>query len=137
VLFLWAVWPRLPDALAVITAWGFAYKALAWVWVKQNRRSPGYHLGLGYYTRANSEPCLLATRGRPGRPCARDVSALIVAPRREHSRKPDEQYAKIERLYPHLSKLELFARHRWPGWSVHGNEIISDVTLQAQTPEAL
>src|SRR3990172_1655930 len=70
VLFLWACWPMLPDALRVITAWGFEYKSLAWVWVKLNKSGKGFHWGTGYYTRANSEPCLLATRGNLPKPTA-------------------------------------------------------------------
>ena len=77
-------------------------------------------MGLGYWTRANSEPCLLATRGKPKRLNA-DVRQGIIAPRREHSRKPDEVHGRIERLVagPYL---ELFARAERPGWTVWGNE---------------
>ena len=131
-LFLWAVWPALPDALALIAAWGFEYKTVAWVWTKFNETSMGTHMGLGYYTRANTEPCLLAVRGTmPVK--AHDVQALIMTPVQEHSRKPDDQYRKIERLYdgPYL---ELFARRKRPGWHVWGNEVESDVMLQAMTP---
>lgn len=126
-LLLWATWPMLPDAFQVIRGWGFEYKALAWIWVKLRRRGLGLHMGLGYYTRANSEPCLLATRGRV-RVRAHDVLAVIMAPVREHSRKPDEQYSKIERLLdgPYC---ELFARRRHPGWAVWGNEVESDLIL--------
>jgi N6-adenosine-specific RNA methylase IME4 len=135
VLFLWAVWPRLPDALRVIDAWDFSYRSLAWVWVKLNRNSMGFHMGLGHYTRANSEPCLLATRGHPPKPKARDVQALIVSPVREHSRKPDDQYLKIERLYPQRRYLELFARRKWSQqWRVWGNEVDSDVHLAPGEP---
>lgn len=126
-LFLWAVWPLLADALQVIKAWGFEYKTIAWVWAKLNPSSMGFHTGLGYYTRANTEPCLLAVRGRmPTR--VKDVQALIVSPVRKHSHKPDEQYGKIERLYdgPYL---EMFARRKRPGWHAWGNEVESDVML--------
>lgn len=125
VLFMWAVWPRMPDALQVISAWGFEYKTCAFCWVKGNSL-PLFpddfkdKMGLGYWSRANSEPCLLATRGKPKRIHA-DVRQVIQAPLREHSRKPDEQYKRIERLVegPYL---ECFARQTWPGWSVWGNE---------------
>lgn len=122
VLFLWACWPLLPDALRVITSWGFMYKSVAWVWVKLNRSGKGFHWGTGYYTRANSEPCLLATRGNLPKPSVRDVHALIVSPVRQHSRKPDEQYSKVERLYPRGPHLELFARQQRPGWAAHGDQ---------------
>jgi N6-adenosine-specific RNA methylase IME4 len=77
-------------------------------------------VGMGYWTRANSEPCLLATRGKPKRINA-DVRQGIIEPRREHSRKPDCVPARIERLVegPYL---ELFARTQRPGWTVWGNQ---------------
>lgn len=129
VLFLWACWPMLADAFQVIAAWGFEYKTLAWVWVKANPSYTGFWKGMGYYTRANSEPCLLATRGKVAKPRARDVSAIIYAPVRRHSQKPDEQYGKIERLYPTGSRLELFCRRPRMGWDVWGNEVESDVEI--------
>jgi len=129
VLFLWACWPTLPDAMQVIEAWGFEYKTVAWVWVKLNKNSMGFFHGLGYYTRANTEPCLLATRGKVPKPKARDVQALICSPIREHSRKPDEQYEKIERLYPQGPYLEMFARRTRPAWHVWGNEVVSDIQI--------
>lgn len=130
-LFLWATWPHMPDALRVIDAWGFEYKSVAWVWVKANRSGFGHFMGMGYYTRANSEPCLLAVRGKMP-VAARDVLALIYSPVREHSRKPDEQYDKIDRLYPtgqFPRRLEMFARRTRPGWDVFGNEVENSVRL--------
>jgi len=133
-LFLWACWPVLPDALRVIQAWGFEYKTIAWVWAKLNRNNMGFFTGMGYYTRANTEPCLLAVRGRM--PVAvHDVQALIVSPVREHSRKPDEQYSKIERLYPGGPYLEMFARRSRPGWDVWGNEVDSTIAIMAGNKE--
>lgn len=129
VLFMWACWPMLPDALRVIEGWGFEFKTLAWVWVKMNPNGFSYFTGMGYYTRSNSEPCLLATRGNHPKPKARDVQALIASPVQAHSRKPDEQYSKIERLYPGGPYLEMFARRPRPGWHVWGNEVVSDVVL--------
>ena len=77
-------------------------------------------MGLGYWTRANTEACLLATRGHPKRLRA-DIRQLIVAPRREHSRKPEAIYERIERLVAG-PRLELFARQSRPGWTAWGNE---------------
>jgi N6-adenosine-specific RNA methylase IME4 len=118
VLFLWATDPLLPRALEVIDAWGFAYKTVGFYWVKENASGEGFFTGMGFWTRANPEQCLLATRGRPKRQAA-DVKRLVVAPRREHSRKPDEIYERIERLVdgPYL---ELFARASRPGWASWG-----------------
>ncbi len=120
-LLCWVTWPMLERCLAVIEAWGFTYKTLGFVFVKTNANGNGLAWGMGYYTRANPEPCLLATRGAPKRLYA-DVHSVIVAPRREHSRKPDEVYERIERLMPG-PYLELFARQERPGWDSFGNEV--------------
>jgi N6-adenosine-specific RNA methylase IME4 len=100
----------------VLEAWGFEYKSNA-VWVKDK-------LGLGYYVRNRHELLLIATRGdfRCPQPANRP-SSVIEAPRREHSRKPDETYEIIERMYPELPKIELFARQERPGWRQWGNEV--------------
>ena len=98
-LFMWAVMPQLPEALQVISAWGFSYKTCAFVWVKQTRDEERFATGMGYWTRANAELCLLATRGSPQRLNA-DVHQLVLAPRREHSRKPEEIASRIEKLVP-------------------------------------
>ena len=126
VLFCWVVWPSMPEALKVIEAWGFTYKTCAFCWNKGSTL-PLFpddfkaRMGLGYWTRANSEVCLLATRGKPKRQHA-DVRQIIQAPLREHSRKPDEVYGRIERLVdgPYI---ELFARQRRTGWDSWGNEV--------------
>jgi N6-adenosine-specific RNA methylase IME4 len=128
-LFLWAVMPELPGAIDVLRAWGFEYKTVGFTWAKQNRSGEGWFTGMGYWTRANAELCLLATRGSPQR-LAMDVQQLIVAPVREHSRKPDEAPPRIERLLagPYL---ELFARAERPGWTTWGNEIARREYLEA------
>ena len=120
VLFLWAIDPMLPDALELIKAWGFTYKTVAFTWAKINESGKD-PIGGGYWTRANPEMCLLATRGKPKRLNA-DVRQLLMAPRREHSRKPDEVYGRIEALVdgPYL---EMFARQTHPGWDSWGNEV--------------
>jgi N6-adenosine-specific RNA methylase IME4 len=127
VLFLWACWPNLHDALAVIDAWGFEFKTAAFVWTKAHagqlemfRDDADVQVGMGYWTRANTEPCLLATRGKPKRINA-DVRQAIIEPRRQHSRKPSLVYQRIERLVagPYV---ELFARARRIGWDSWGNE---------------
>ena len=106
----------------LIRAWGFTYKTVGFYWVKRNpgRDDASFFTGLGYWTRANPEQCLLATRGKPRRR-ARDVKRLVVEPRREHSRKPDVIRERIERLVegPYL---ELFARETKPGWDAWGAE---------------
>lgn len=127
-LFLWATWPMLKEAISVIESWGFNYKTCAFDWMKAHagqidlfRDDADALMGCGYWTRANSEPCLLATRGHPKR-LRRDVRMGIIEPRREHSRKPDCVYSRIERLVdgPYL---ELFARTNRPGWTSWGNQV--------------
>lgn len=127
VLFMWATWPTLPDALKLIEAWGFTYKTCGFDWMKAHagqiemfREDVDVQVGMGYWTRANSEPCLLATRGKPKRINA-DVRMGIIEPRRQHSRKPDCVPSRIERLVdgPYL---ELFARTQRQGWTVWGNQ---------------
>ena len=121
VLFLWTCWPHIFQAQRVIEAWGFTYSGLAWEWIKYNPRTNKFAYGLGYGTRKNVEPCLLARRGSPVL-LDRSQRDFIFAPRRQHSRKPDEQYARIERMFSG-PRLELFARQRRPGWDLCGHEI--------------
>lgn len=132
VLFLWAVDPMLPQAIEVGRAWGFEYKTVAFVWAKLRRETSErgnafdliwhklFPMGTGYWTRANPEICLLFTRGQPKRLSAA-VRKLIVAPRREHSRKPESVRHSIQQLVagPYL---ELFAREPAPGWDSWGNQ---------------
>lgn len=123
-LFLWATNPMLPQALEVMKAWGFTYKSVAFTWAKTTPRSTPeqtkYHIGLGYWTRANTETCLLGVRGKPKR-IARDVRQLIVAPRQEHSRKPAQFYSSVQRLVegPYA---DLFSRESREGWMAWGNQ---------------
>lgn len=115
ILFMWGIWSMMPHTLHVIESWGFKYKTCAFNWTKIGGR-----IGLGYWTRQQSEYCLLATRGKPKRLHA-DVRQAILEPRREHSRKPDCTHERIERLVggPYC---ELFGRQSRVGWSVFGNE---------------
>ena len=126
VLFLWATFPQLPEALRLIEAWGFTYKSVAFVWLKKNRKADSWFYGLGFWTRGNAEVCLLATRGHPKRQAA-NVHQFIIAPIQEHSRKPDEARDKIVALMGDVPRVELFARQSPPGWDVWGNEVESTV----------
>jgi len=119
-LFLWVTWPKLPEVLPVIEAWGFRYRTVAFVWVK--RTSTGkLTWGMGSWTRANTEPCLLATRGRPQRLDA-GVHQVVEAPVQAHSRKPPEVRERIVRLLGDVPRIELFAREAPAGWDAWGNE---------------
>jgi N6-adenosine-specific RNA methylase IME4 len=127
-LFLWTTDPLLPRALQVIAAWGFFYKTVAFTWVKTTKGGTGFPIGCGYWTRANPELCLLATRGRPQR-FSRSVRQLILSPRRAHSQKPEQVYESIESLVPG-PYLELFARTRRPGWASWGQEAETGISEQ-------
>lgn len=127
-LFLWVTFPTLREAFAVIDAWGFTYKTVAFVWIKQNKKTPSLFWGLGFWTRANAEICLLATKGKPKRQAA-NVHQVIVSPVEQHSKKPDEAKEKIISLIGDLPRIELFARQTTPGWDVWGNEVKSDISL--------
>jgi N6-adenosine-specific RNA methylase IME4 len=128
-LFMWATGPNLPQALFLMDWWGFRYSALAFIWIKTNPRQAGalfldefdsFHVGMGHTTRHNVELVLLGRHGSPKR-LRKDVRELIISPRREHSRKPDEVAERIE-LYAAGPYLELFARTTRPGWTCWGNE---------------
>lgn len=110
------------EALKVIEAWGFTYKSIAFQWVKQNRSGNGYFFGLGRWTRGNTEPCLLAVKGKPKRISA-SVGQLVFSPLRRHSQKPDEVRDRIVELMGDLPRIELFARETAPGWDSWGNEV--------------
>jgi len=121
VLFLWVTDPMLEKGLNLIRDMGFTYKTVAFTWVKKTKHGKD-HMGTGYYTRANPEMCLLATKGKPLQRKSKSVRQLMVSPLREHSRKPDEIYDRIEELFdgPYL---EVFARTRRSGWAALGNEV--------------
>jgi N6-adenosine-specific RNA methylase IME4/ParB-like chromosome segregation protein Spo0J len=135
-LFLWGVWPELPGALEVIKAWGFEYKTVGFLWIKTTEKAEvvtldgsGLHWGMGYWTRANTEFCLLATKGSPLR-LTEDVHQVVVAPVSAHSVKPEAVAQRIESLLvgPYL---ELFGRRPRSRWTVWSNEHFSDSLFEA------
>ena len=133
-LFLWATPPCLPESLQVIAAWGFEYKTTVFAWVKTNKRQNQLSFvpddfidrfyGIGHWTASNIELCLgaLKPNGRLNRQ-SKSISQIILAPRREHSRKPDEVRNKIVELCGDLPRIELFARQQAEGWTSWGNEL--------------
>lgn len=122
ILFMWVTMPKLDECFEVIQAWGFEYKTCAFTWVKQNRKSDSLFWGMGRWTRANAELCLLATKGNPKRISAA-VHSVIINHIREHSRKPDEARDRIVQLCGDIPRIELFARQQIDGWDCWGNEI--------------
>lgn len=128
ILFLWVTFPTIREAFSVIDAWGFQYKTVAFAWVKQNRKSDSLFWGMGYWTRANMELCLLATKGHPKRLSAA-VHQIITAPVEQHSKKPDVVRDKIVTLAGDIPRIELFARQVTQGWDVWGNEVPSSINF--------
>ena len=122
-LFLWVTAPCLPEGIELIEKWGFTYKTIAFTWIKKNKKANTLFWGMGYYTRANAEFCLLATRGKTLKRIARNVHSVIESKVREHSRKPDEVRDRIVALFGDLPRIELFARQKTDGWDVWGNEV--------------
>jgi N6-adenosine-specific RNA methylase IME4 len=145
-ILMWCTFPYLSEQIKLFDHWGFRYRTQFLTWIKLNPKgydqpkddpnyAPGkqytlytdglFHsvfFGTGYYAKANPEVCLLGMRGQV--PTISDaVSSVILAPRREHSRKPDEAYSRIEGVFGDVPRIELFARHRAAGWSVAGNSI--------------
>jgi N6-adenosine-specific RNA methylase IME4 len=119
-LFLWVPLRSVFLVKPLMEAWGFSFSGSAFAWAKLNPRGEGFFMGGGYGTRKNAEVCWLGRRGAPKRK-SMGVRELIVAPVRQHSRKPDDVYGRIEELCdgPYL---ELFARQQWPGWTCVGDE---------------
>ncbi len=124
ILFMWCTDPLLHKQIPIVEKWGFKYKTVGFYWIKtnKNRIKNYYFKGTGLWTRANPEICILATKGKPHR-VGTNVDRLVVAERREHSRKPDEVRSRIIELAGDLPRIELFARQQVDGWDNWGNEL--------------
>ncbi len=118
-LWLWATNPMLPQAIAVMAAWGFEFKT-AGHWTKLTKHGK-VAFGTGYVLRCAGEPFLIGTRGRPI--TSRSVRSIVMGRVREHSRKPDEAFEAAEQLMPEARRLELFSREARPGWWSWGDEV--------------
>lgn len=146
-VLMWCTFPYLDAQIKLFERWGFRFRTQFLTWIKLNPRGfdipqddPNYSaskdyvryagdglyhsvfFGVGYYAKSNPEVCLLGMRGQV--PTVSDaVSSVILAPRREHSRKPTEAYERIEGVFGDVPRIELFARNRHPGWDAAGNGI--------------
>lgn len=129
ILFMWITGPflALGAHIPIMKAWGFKPSGMGFVWIKLNPNAPGLFMvrqdlamGGGFTTRKNAEYCLIGKRGKSVRLDA-SVHEVIIAPRRQHSRKPDEVFTRIER-YCAGPRLEMFARESRDGWSSFGNQ---------------
>jgi len=156
-MFMWVTLPHMTTGLEVMKAWGFKYKTGAFVWIKTPRGDKraykiplvellkamaepkkvvklglewlSLHWGLGHYTRSNAEIVLLGTRGKPKRVDKSVHSVVIEQHTGRHSGKPEEVHRRIEKLMGDVSRCELFAREKQPGWDVWGDEIECDFEL--------
>lgn len=122
VLFLWITFPCLKEGISVMESWGFTYKTCGFNWVKRNKKKDTYFMGLGFWTRSNSEVCLIGTKGHPKR-VSKAVCQICDARVMEHSRKPAEIRERIVELCGDVPRIELFARETTEGWECLGDEI--------------
>ena len=122
VLFLWITFPCLKEGISVMESWGFTYKTCGFNWVKRNKKKDTYFMGLGFWTRSNSEVCLIGIKGHPKR-VSKAVPQGCDARVMEHSRKPSEIRDRIVELCGDVPRIELFARETVKGWDCLGDEI--------------
>ena len=135
-LFLWVLSSRLSDGLAVMKAWGFEYKTVAFCWVKTSKKTGMPNCRVGTFTLGGIELCLLGLRGKLKRETL-NIRQVFLCPRTQHSKKPSKIREDITLLYGDLPRIELFARKphtliedpSWKGWDVWGNEVESDIEL--------
>jgi N6-adenosine-specific RNA methylase IME4 len=124
-LFLWTSSPHLPQAIALMEAWGFTYKTVAFCWDKQK-------INPGYYTMSQVELVLVGTKGLIPKPRgSRNERQFFSEKRTVHSKKPDEIRKRIFNMFPTQKKIELFARQASDGWDVFGNQVEGSIQLPA------
>ncbi|HHT9135839.1 MAG TPA: MT-A70 family methyltransferase [Candidatus Wunengus sp. YC60] len=128
VLLMWWVASQPKEAIALVEAWGFTIKTMtAFNWVKTTKTGK-LDFGMGFWTRAGSECCLLAVKGKPKRINA-GIRAVIQAERGKHSEKPHIFREQIVKLMGDQKRIELFARHQFEGWDVFGNEVENSINI--------
>lgn len=126
VCFMWATFPNIAEALNVLEKWGFIYKTAAFVWIKQNKNKDSLYIGMGAYTRANAEVCLLGISKKTKASeivKSHSVRQVIISRKEEHSKKPAETRDRIVELLGDSQRIELFARQQISGWDCWGNEV--------------
>ena len=126
ILFLWVTFPQLQEGLDVIKAWGFKYKTLGFSWIKTNKKNGKPFFGIGYYTKSNCEVCLIGIKGKPIK-ASNNVSSVVISPREQHSKKPEEVRNRIEEFVGGgRNMIELFARQSADRWDCWGLEAPDD-----------
>ena len=129
VVFIWATSPRLDFAIDLLRHWGLTYRGVAFTWVKTKKDgltpigAQGVRPSIVKPTTEFVLAASMTPKGRPMQIADEGVPHTVLAPRTEHSRKPDDVHRRIERLYPDAAKLEMFARREMSGWDVWGNEV--------------
>ena len=121
ICFMWMTFPMIREGISVMEAWGFTPKTVGFTWGKLYSNGKPF-MGMGCWTRSNSEVCYIGIKGRPKRVSAAVRSLVLTVPER-HSKKPDIVRDKIVELCGDLPKIELFARERHAGWDAWGNEV--------------
>ena len=121
---MWVTSPHLDQGIELMTAWGFKYTTIGFIWDKV-RVNPGY------YTMSQCEICIIGKKGKiPSPRGARNVRQYIKSKRTKHSEKPLEVQHRITKMFPNQNKIELFARRAGvKDWSFWGNEVQSDISL--------
>ena len=124
--FMWVTDSHIDEALEVLRSWGFAYKTIAFNWIKTTSKG-NYCKNVAPWTMKSSEICLLGIKGRMTKyKQANNIESLVIAQRTQHSQKPNEVRKRIEDLFGDLPRIELFAREKTDGWDVWGDEIVDD-----------
>ena len=124
--FMWVTDSHIDEALEVLRSWGFAYKTIAFNWIKTTSKG-NYCKNVAPWTMKSSEICLLGIKGRMTKyKQANNIESLVIAQRTQHSQKPNEVRKRIEDLFGDLPRIELFAREKTDGWDVWGDEILDD-----------
>lgn len=126
ICFLWSTFPNISESLKVMDSWGFKYKTVAFTWIKRNKKSNSLFWGMGAYTRANAEVCLLGISPKLKSTefiKSHKVHSVVISPIEYHSKKPNIVRDKILELCGDLPRIELFARQEIEGWDCFGNEI--------------
>jgi len=123
ILLIWVTFPMLEESFKLIKAWGFVFKTVAFTWVKTNGDGTIY-MGMGRYTRANAEICLLCKRGTGLKRLDASIKQVVLSKRLKHSQKPKIFRKCISDLFgSERSKIELFSRDKIEGWDCWGNQI--------------
>ena len=133
-LAMWWV-PTMPsEALEVVKAWGFRLMTMkGFTWHKTNKNKGNSAIGMGHMTRANSEDCLFAVKGRLPKRINASICQHVTAPRTAHSEKPHIIRDNLVSLLGDVPKIELFSRENIQGWDAWGNECINSIEMKSAT----